>query len=63
MVEHERFCGEINRWWNKYHFTGSPSFVLTHRLKTLKEDLKEWDKNDIAFKEKVLIESAIGVGC
>jgi hypothetical protein len=40
-------------WWGGYDFQGSPSFVLAIKLKALKEDLKQWNKEtfgDIRLK-------------
>ena len=48
----EGFVEKVQQWWTSYCFTGSPSFVLAQKLKTLKEDLKKWNKEvfgDLAF--------------
>jgi len=34
----------VRLWWESYSFQGSPSFVLAHKLKALKVDLKSWNK-------------------
>lgn len=35
----EMVCG----WWEAYQFDGTPSFILTRKLKDLKLDLKKWN--------------------
>jgi hypothetical protein len=30
----------VKQWWSSYHFQGSPSLILAHKLKALKADLK-----------------------
>jgi hypothetical protein len=34
----------VRLWWESYSFQGSPSFVLAHKLKALKVDLKSWNE-------------------
>jgi hypothetical protein len=41
VVTEKIFCEELV---GGYEFQGSPSFVLVSKLKTLKEDLKIWNK-------------------
>ena len=43
---------------------GSPSFVLAQKLKSLKEDLKKWNKEDfgdLAFRKKCLLSELLGL--
>ena len=43
---------------------GSPSFVLAQKLKSLKEDLKKWKKEefgDLAFRKKYLLSELMGL--
>ena len=43
---------------------GSPSFILAHRLKALKDDLKSWNKKefeDLAFRRKCLLSELLGL--
>ena len=43
---------------------GSPSFILAHRLKALKDDLKSWNKKefgDLAFRKKCLLSELLGL--
>ncbi|XP_035547453.1 uncharacterized protein LOC118348953 [Juglans regia] len=37
----------VRLWWTSYSFQGSPSFIMAKKLKTLKQDLKQW--NDQVF--------------
>ena len=58
------FVEKVQQWWTSYCFTGSPSFVLAQKLKTLKEDLKKWNKEvfgDLAFKKKSLLSELLGL--
>uniref|UniRef100_A0A2N9HYC0 Protein kinase domain-containing protein n=1 Tax=Fagus sylvatica TaxID=28930 RepID=A0A2N9HYC0_FAGSY len=32
------------QWWNSYFYNGSPSYVLIQKLKSLKVDLRRWNK-------------------
>jgi hypothetical protein len=34
----------VKSWWEGYRFEGRTSFIITCKLKALKEDLKEWNK-------------------
>ena len=48
----------VRQWWNGYCFLGSPSFILAHKLKALKDDSKKWNKEvfgDLAFRKKCLL--------
>ncbi|RVW70881.1 putative mitochondrial protein [Vitis vinifera] len=35
----------LKYWWEEGSFSGSPSFILAERLKSLKAKLKEWNRN------------------
>ena len=37
------FCDNVRGWWQSYSFQVTPSFVLTSKLQTLKQDLKLWN--------------------
>ncbi len=41
------FVNKVKEWWASYHFTGTPSYILAHKLKVLKHDLKRW--NEVEF--------------
>jgi hypothetical protein len=38
------FMNKVHEWWSSYSFRGMPSYVLSQKLKALKEDLKLWNK-------------------
>jgi hypothetical protein len=38
------FVDRVKQWWTSYLFQGSPSFILTRKLKTLKVDLRVWNE-------------------
>ena len=40
----EGFVQKVQTWWSSYSFRGTQSFVLSQKLKALKEDLKQWNK-------------------
>ena len=33
------FADGVHSWWNRHSFFGTPSFVITKKLKALKEDI------------------------
>jgi hypothetical protein len=46
-------------WLKSYNFQGSPSFVLAHKLRALKMDLKEWNEEifgDVGKRKKELMD-------
>ena len=54
----EGFVDLLKQWWDSYVFQGSPSFVLAHKLKALKSDLKRWNEEvfgNIERNERSLI--------
>jgi hypothetical protein len=51
------FVDKVRAWWSSYTFNGTPSFVLAQKLKTLKGDLKFWNKQvfgDVGVKRQQL---------
>ena len=51
------FVNKVRAWWSSYTFNGTPSFVLAQKLKTLKRDLKVWNKQvfeDVGVKRQQL---------
>ena len=64
LLKEEGFVERVRLWWNGYCFSGSPSFILARKLKSLKEDLKKWNKEefgDLAFRKKGLISELLGL--
>jgi hypothetical protein len=49
----------VKQWWDSYVFLGTPSYVLAHKLKALKLDLKRWNEEVFGNTERnkrILIE-------
>jgi hypothetical protein len=40
----EGFVERVKQWWNSYHFQSSPIFIMAHKLKALKVDLRRWNE-------------------
>ena len=60
----EGFVDKVCHWWNGYHFVGPPSYVLACKLKTLKRDLKHWNKHvfgDVTFRKKSLLTELLDI--
>ena len=58
------FVDRVKQWWDGYSFAGSPSFILAQKLKTLKADLKKWNREefgDLAFRKKNLLIELMGL--
>ncbi|XP_070041457.1 uncharacterized protein [Nicotiana tomentosiformis] len=41
----EGFKDKIKNWWDSFSCAGRPDYVLTFKLKALKEKLKDWIKS------------------
>ena len=51
------FVDKVRGWWSSYSFRGTPSYVLSQKLKALKADLKLWNKQvfgDVGLKRQQL---------
>jgi hypothetical protein len=51
------FVNKVRGWWSSYTFSGTPSYVLSQKLKALKGDLKLWNKQvfeDVGLKRQQL---------
>jgi hypothetical protein len=46
-LQSKGFVEQVKTWWGSYNFQGFPSYVLAHKLKALKSDLKK--RNQEAF--------------
>ena len=42
----EGFEAKVKAWWDSYQFYGTPSYILAHKLKALKLDLKKWNATE-----------------
>uniref|UniRef100_A0A2N9GBW4 DUF3752 domain-containing protein n=1 Tax=Fagus sylvatica TaxID=28930 RepID=A0A2N9GBW4_FAGSY len=40
----EGFVDQVKGWWESYKFSGTLNFILAHKLKALKSDLKKWNE-------------------
>ena len=63
-LKEEGFVEMVQQWWNGYCFSGSLSFILARKLKTLKDDLKKWNKEefwDLTFRKKCLLFELLGL--
>jgi hypothetical protein len=57
-LKSDGFVGQVQRWWESYDFQGLPSYVLAHKLKALKVDLKIWNAEvfgDVGKKKNELL--------
>jgi hypothetical protein len=43
-LKSEGFHNRVQQWWNSYLYNGSPSYILNQKLKSLKVDLRRWNK-------------------
>ena len=43
-LKEEGFKEMLKDWWQGFNFSGSYSFILTEKLKALKNNLKIWNK-------------------
>ena len=54
------FKNRVHSLWNRYSFSGTPSFVLAKKLKALKEDLIQWNRSkfgNVEHQRKDLLEA------
>ena len=40
------FVDRVDSWWNRHSFSGTPSYVFAKKLKALKEDLIQWNRQE-----------------
>ena len=40
------FVDRVDSWWNRNSFSGTPSYVFAKRLKALKEDIIQWNRQE-----------------
>ena len=55
----EGFVDRVHTWWNQHSFVGTPSFVLAKKLKALKEDIVQWNRQEfgnVGRQKKQLLE-------
>ena len=51
-LKSEGFKDRVHSWWNRYSFSGTPSFVLVKKLKALKEDIIQWNQSEFGNVER-----------
>ena len=54
------FTDRVRSWWNQYSFSSTPSFVLAKKLKALKGDIIQWNRNvfgNVGRQKKELLEA------
>ena len=54
------FIDRVHSWWNQYSFSGTPSYVLAKKLKALKGDIVQWNRNEfgnVSRHKKELLEA------
>ena len=59
-LKSDGFKDRVHSWWNRYSFSGTPSFVLAKKLKALKEDIIQWNRNEfgnVKCQKKELLEA------
>ena len=59
-LQTDGFNNRVHSWWNRYSFSGTPSFVLAKKLKALKEDIIKWNRSEfgnVERKKKDLLEA------
>ena len=45
-LKSDGFLNRVLQWWNSYQYSGSPSYVLVQKLKALKSDIQQWNRED-----------------
>ena len=40
------FVDRVDLWWNRHSFSGTPSYVFAKKLKALKEDFIQWNRQE-----------------
>ena len=52
------FVDKVDSWWNRHSFLGTPSYVFAKKLKALKEDIIQWNRQEfdnVDHKKKELL--------
>ena len=45
-LKSDGFVDRVNSWWNHHSFLGTPSYVFAKKLKALKEDIIQWNRQE-----------------
>ena len=57
-LKSEGFHDRVKWWWNPYNHSGSLSYVLVQKLKSLKINLRRWNKEvfgDVSLRKNELL--------
>ena len=57
------FADGVHSWWNRHSFFGTPSFVITKKLKVLKEYIIQWNHREFGniSRQKKELQEALKV--
>ena len=54
------FVNRVDSWWNRHSFSGTPNYVFAKKLKVLKEDIIQWNRQEfgnVGRKKKELLKA------
>ena len=57
-LKSDEFVDRVDSWWNRHSFSHTPSYVFAKNLKTLKEDIIQWNRQEfgnVGHKKKELL--------
>lgn len=43
-LQTEGFLDLVKGWWQSYTIRGSPDFILSQKLRSLKQDITKWNR-------------------
>ena len=52
------FVDRVDSWWNCHSFSGTPSYVFAKKMKVLKEEIIQWNRQEfdnVGRKKKELL--------
>lgn len=50
-LEVEGFLDKLKNWWQNYNFNGRPNFIFMEKLRSLKKDITDWNKEEFGKLE------------
>ena len=50
-LKSDEFVDRVDSWWNRHSFSRTPSYVFAKNLKTLKEDIIQWNRQEFGNVE------------
>ena len=45
-LKSDGFLDRVDSWWNRHSFSHTPSYVFAKKLKALKEDIIQWNRQE-----------------